>query len=104
MGWDGKNRGRGGRGGGRRGARGGGGGGGGWKERRPPPAPTNTDCPVQVCQTHHTVADDLRYCYPQNMFGHISRELDMRHDKRERIVKISRDITIGVRLPSKARF
>ena len=32
----------------------------------------------------------------QNMFGHISRELDMRHDKRERIVKISRDITIGV--------
>ena len=38
------------------------------------------------------------------MFGHISRELDMRHDKRERIVKISRDITIGVRLPSKARF
>ena len=30
------------------------------------------------------------------MFGHISRELDMRHDKRERIVKISRDITIGV--------
>ena len=29
------------------------------------------------------------------MFGHISRELDMRHDKRERIVKISRDITIG---------
>ena len=46
MGWDGKNRGRGGRGGGRRGGRGGGG--GGWKERRPPPAPTNTDCPVQV--------------------------------------------------------
>jgi len=77
MGWDGKNRGRGGRSGGRRGGgRGGGGGGGGWKERRPPPAPTNTDCPVQ------------------NMFGHISRELDMRHDKRERIVKISRDITI----------
>ena len=38
------------------------------------------------------------------MFGHISRELDMRHDKRERIVKISRDITIGVRLPSKALF
>ena len=31
------------------------------------------------------------------MFGHISRELDMRHDKRERIVKISRDITIGVK-------
>ena len=30
------------------------------------------------------------------MFGHISRELDMRHDKRERIVKISRDITIGM--------
>ena len=29
------------------------------------------------------------------MFGLISRELDMRHDKRERIVKISRDITIG---------
>ena len=46
MGWDGKNRGRGGRSGGRRG--GGRGGGGGWKERRPPPAPTNTDCPVQV--------------------------------------------------------
>ena len=46
MGWDGKNKGRGGRGGGRRGGRGGGG--GGWKERRPPPAPTNTDCPVQV--------------------------------------------------------
>ena len=32
------------------------------------------------------------------MFGHISRELDMRHDKRERIVKISRDITIGMNL------
>ena len=31
------------------------------------------------------------------MFGHISRELDMRHDKRERIVKISRDITIGAK-------
>ena len=31
----------------------------------------------------------------QNMFGLISRELDCRHDKRERIVKISRDITIG---------
>ena len=29
------------------------------------------------------------------MFGGISRELDRRHDKRERIVKISRDITIG---------
>ena len=36
------------------------------------------------------------YVLVQNMFGHISRELDMRHDKRERIVKISRDITIGV--------
>ena len=31
------------------------------------------------------------------MFGHISRELDLRHDKKERIVKISRDITIGVK-------
>jgi len=30
----------------------------------------------------------------QNMFGEISKVLDYRHDKRERIVKISRDITI----------
>ena len=30
----------------------------------------------------------------QNMFGQISKVLDARHDKRERIVKLSRDITI----------
>merc|ERR1739838_134090 len=30
----------------------------------------------------------------QNMFGEISKVLDARHDKRERIVKLSRDITI----------
>ena len=40
---------------------------------------------------------EITVCYPQNMFGHISRELDLRHDKKERIVKISRDITIGVK-------
>ena len=36
------------------------------------------------------------YCTElQVVFGEISQVLDRRHDKRERIVKLSRDITIG---------
>ena len=67
-------RGGGGRGGGRRG-------GGGWNksqggDRRNKVVAIDTSDPVQ------------------NMFGQISKVLDARHDKRERIVKLSRDITI----------
>ena len=65
-------RGGGGRGGGRRG-------GGGWNktqgDRRNKVVAIDTSDPVQ------------------NMFGQISKVLDARHDKRERIVKLSRDIT-----------
>jgi len=60
-------RGGGGRGGGRR---------GGGGERRNKVPDIDTSDPVQ------------------NMFGLISKVLDARHDKRERIVKLSRDITI----------
>ena len=59
-----------------RGAGGGGdegGGGGGGRVKRPV---INTDDPVQ------------------KMFGEISLYLDSRHDKREKLVKLSRDITI----------
>eukprot|EP00092_Neocalanus_flemingeri_P021952 GFUD01023809.1.p1 GENE.GFUD01023809.1~~GFUD01023809.1.p1 ORF type:complete len:522 (+),score=213.96 GFUD01023809.1:52-1617(+) len=68
------------RGGGRGGRRGGSGGGGGWnrnqEDRKNKAVAIDTDDPVQ------------------NMFGQISKVLDARHDKRERIVKLSRDITI----------
>ena len=57
--------------------RGGGGGGGraeaGGRNKKPV---INTDDPVQ------------------RMFGEISLYLDSRHDKRERLVKLSRDVTI----------
>ena len=57
-----------------RGAGGGGGdGGGGGRVKKPV---INTDDPVQ------------------KMFGEISLYLDSRHDKREKLVKLSRDITI----------
>ena len=65
---------------GRSGGRGGRRRGGGWKsgqgDKRNNVVALNTDDPVQ------------------NMFGQISKVLDARHDKRERIVKLSRDITI----------
>ena len=56
--------------------RGGGGGDGGGGERRTKKPVINTDDPVQ------------------KMFGEISVNLDSRHDKREKLVKLSRDVTI----------
>jgi len=53
-----------------------GGGGGAWKGSYRNKEDLNSDDPVI------------------NMFGQISKVLDARHDKRERIVKLSRDITI----------
>ena len=61
-------RGGGGRGGGRRG--------GGGGDRKNKSVAIDTNDPVQ------------------NMFGQISKVLDARHDKRERCIKLSRDITI----------
>ena len=70
---------------GRRGGGGGGGGGrrggGGWNrsqggDRKNKAVAIDTSDPVQ------------------NMFGQISKVLDARHDKRERCIKLSRDITI----------
>jgi len=67
-----------GRGGGRRG----GGGGGGWSRNQGGDRRGKT---ANIIDTSDPV---------QCMFGDISKVLDARHDKRERIVKLSRDITI----------
>lgn len=104
-------RGGGGRGGGGRGGAGGGRRGGGWGgrggnwEKKPGPV-VNTDDPVQVrfrFAGHTAGRNDLKrfkhgciyYTKLQVVFGEMSQVLDRRHDKRERIVKLSRDITIG---------
>ena len=68
-----------GRGGGRRG----GGGGGGWGRNQG--GGERRGKTVNIIDTSDPV---------QCMFGDISKVLDARHDKRERIVKLSRDITI----------